>query len=180
MLDKSAAHMLSTVAAVYAILVYSIAFSLELWFIFTSDLLDHNFYSSSSSSPASSSFEANNPSTSGHSSAQQNLWTSVPVAAFAFILAAIYFITVTVSLLLMLGIIVRSMLCLLVWLVTFGLLFLPECALIMHLSLNVWVSLFKSVFSKRLHFNLLFYLNHSELIQETDRSSCVFMSFERS
>lgn len=180
--------MLSTVASVYAVFVYSIAFALEMWFIFTSDLLDHNFYSSNSQS----NFESSSSSSSSSSlSANANVWSSMPVAAFAFILAAIYFITLVVSLLLMLGIIVRSMVCLLVWLVTFGLLFFPECGLVLHLSLNVWVRLhftllrfscfLSSVF--RIHFISLFSLfdiSNSELILGTVKLSCAFTWFEPS
>ncbi|RWS26723.1 hypothetical protein B4U80_00714, partial [Leptotrombidium deliense] len=114
--DRSAAHMLSMIAAIYGVFVYSIAFALEMWFIITNPSYnDENNYIVNE--------EVNNAA-------------SIPV--FAFILAAIYFITVIVSLLLMLGIIIKSLICLMTWIITIVLLFLPECGLVLYMSLHKW------------------------------------------
>ena len=143
MLDKSVAHMLSTVASVYGVFTYSLAFALEMWFIFSTDLLDYavDAYETTShfnSSPNNSTPFAN---TVGRPNEEHHLISLMSNPVFAFILAAVYFIIVVVSLLLMLGLIIRSMLCLLSWVITMALLFFPECGLVLHLTLSVWVSI---------------------------------------
>ena len=110
--DKSASHMLSMIAAIYGVFIYAIAFSLEMWFIITTPIYNYENYD--------------------HLSDEE----SIPV--FAFVLAAIYFVTIVVSLLLMLGIIIKSIMCLMSWLVTVALTFLPECGLVLYMSIEKW------------------------------------------
>lgn len=123
--DKTATHMLSMIAAVYGVFIYSISFSLEMWFIVTSpiqtDLNNAHF--------------------------EEETFASVPI--FAFILAAIYFVIVIVSLLLILGIIIKSMWCLMTWLITMVLIFLPECALVLFMSIYTWVRIRLDFWSER-------------------------------
>lgn len=68
---------------------------------------------------------------------EQSGFASVPL--FAFILAALYFVIVIVSLLLILGIIIKSMMCLMTWLITMLVVFLPECALVLFMAIYTWV-----------------------------------------
>lgn len=128
--DKQATHMLSMIAAVYGVFVYSIAFSLEMWFIVTSPIQgDLNGAKSGLRNGEEEFFDENE---------EDDTFSSVPV--FAFILAAVYFVVVIVSLLLILGIIIKSMMCLMTWLITVVLVFLPECALVLFMSIYTWVS----------------------------------------
>ncbi|RWS06160.1 hypothetical protein B4U79_00795 [Dinothrombium tinctorium] len=113
--DANAAHMLSMIASIYGVFIYSIAFALEMWFIITNPSYSIEEYN----------FLTNEESTA-----------SIPV--FAFILAAVYFITVIVSLLLMLGIIIKSLICLMTWIIAIVLLFFPECGLVLYMSLHKW------------------------------------------
>ena len=106
--------MLSMIAAIYGVFIYAIAFSLEMWFIITTPV--HNYED----------FDHINDGVE-----------SIPV--YAFILAAIYFVTIIVSLLLMLGIIIKSLLCLMSWLITIVIIFFPECGLVLFMSIEKWV-----------------------------------------
>lgn len=131
--DPTSNHMLSMIAAVYGVFIYSISFSLEMWFIVTSPLI----ISSSSESnvisfdPFAHENQISNNNNNGSSSS-----SSVPI--FAFILAALYFIIVMVSLILILGIIIRSMMCVSTWLITILIAFLPEGALVIFVTFYAW------------------------------------------
>lgn len=168
--DKVSTHMLSLIAAVYGVFIYSIAFSLEMWFIvtapsssFSKTTLHHDNshghqnlnQESASSHPTSSLLKIHHPqgrhspllisSPSDHIAVHADLDDlsgevsppSVPI--LAFVLAALYFVTVMVSLLLILGIIIRSMMCILTWLITIVLMFLPEAALVLFITIYHWV-----------------------------------------
>ncbi|XP_074603297.1 reduction in Cnn dots 6 [Brevipalpus obovatus] len=110
--DRTASHMLSMIAAIYGIFIYAIAFSIEMWFIVTTPVSTFEF------DPNGENVE------------------TIPV--FAFLLAAIYFVTIIVSLLLMLGMIIKSIMCLMSWLITIVILFFPECGLVLFMSLEKW------------------------------------------
>lgn len=58
----------------------------------------------------------------------------------AFILATLYFVVILASLILMLALIVQSILCLMIWLITFVVTFVPEAGLVLFMSLHNWVS----------------------------------------
>ena len=166
--DKVSTHMLSLIAAVYGVFIYSIAFSLEMWFIVTApsssftktihhEHLSHGHQSlnQESSRPTSSLLKIHHPqgrhspllisSPSDHIAVHADLDDlngeisppSVPI--LAFVLSALYFVTVMVSLLLILGIIIRSMMCILTWLITIVLMFLPEAALVLFITIYHWV-----------------------------------------
>lgn len=106
MFDKSTSYMLAVAASIYGVLAYTIAFSLEIWFIFSSDSLDDQTF-------------------------------MVPMTAL--LQTTIYFVLVILSLFLVLGVIIRSIVCLLCWIIGILLAFLPECALVIYTVLNVWV-----------------------------------------
>lgn len=154
--DSTSTHMLSLIAAVYGVFVYTIAFSLEMFFIVTSPVT-----SSSSSSPLLPAYSQSSPASSLSSSPlpltrSQRLYhhsesssfaddgnskdgsDGEPVPIFAFILAAVYFAVVMVSLLLILGIIIRSMICVSAWLIAILLLFFPEAALVFFITIYSW------------------------------------------
>lgn len=116
--------MLSVSASIYGVLAYTIAFSLEIWFIFNS----HNFEENTSSSTS-------NRINNHHHHEQQTFM--IPMTAL--IQASIYFVLVILSLFLVLGVIIKSIVCLLCWIIGILLAFLPECALVIYTCLNVWV-----------------------------------------
>ena len=121
--------MLSMIGAVYGVFIYSISFSLEMWFIVTSPVL-----------PAATSNQYNPMDGSSNrirDDGQEEAIASVPL--LAFVLAALYFVTVMVSLLLILGIIIRSMMCVLTWIITIVLLLLPEVSLVLFMTVYTWV-----------------------------------------
>ena len=119
MFDKSTSYMLAVAASIYGVLAYTIAFSLEIWFIFNSDSLD----------------ELTAISSGKHHHHEQTFM--VPMTAL--IQTSIYFVLVILSLFLVLGVIIRSIVCLLCWIIGILLAFLPECALVIYTVLNVWV-----------------------------------------
>ena len=125
MFDKSTSYMLAVAASIYGVLAYTIAFSLEIWFIFNSDSLDE----------AAPSPPPNNIVKHYHHEQQQTF--IVPMTAL--IQTSIYFVLVILSLFLVLGVIIRSIVCLLCWIIGILLAFLPECALVVYTCLNVWV-----------------------------------------
>lgn len=147
--DPTSTHMLSLIAAVYGVFVYTIAFSLEMFFIVTSPV-------TSSSSPSSVSLVSSSPSLEGQPAVRlddnsdalhdrrgrnglaEEGSESEAVSLFAFILAAVYFAVVMVSLLLILGIIIRSMVCVSAWLIAIVLLFFPEAALVFFITIHSW------------------------------------------
>lgn len=119
------------IGAVYGVFIYSISFSLEMWFIVTSPVL-----------PAATSSNQFNPMDNSNrirEDGQEESIASVPL--LAFVLAALYFVTVMVSLLLILGIIIRSMMCVLTWIITIVLLLLPEVSLVLFMTVYTWVSI---------------------------------------
>ena len=160
MFDKTFTHLLSMVGAVYGVFIYSIAFSLEMWFIVTTpynaNQVNHNNnYESQVVSNKPTSFRLHHPR-GGHtplviasgsdkvsleesSVGDQNGLSTSSVPILAFVLAAMYFVIVMVSLLLILGIIIRSMMCILIWLITIVLSFFPEAALVMFITVYHWV-----------------------------------------
>lgn len=119
MFDKSTSYMLAVAASIYGVLAYTIAFSLEIWFIFNSDSLD----------------EFSSPDKHHHEA-------TFMVPMTALIQTSIYFVLVILSLFLVLGVIIRSIVCLLCWIIGILLAFLPECALVVYTCLNVWVRIF--------------------------------------
>lgn len=120
MFDKSTSYMLAVAASIYGVLAYTVAFSLEIWFIFNSDALDEL------------------ASSSGKQPNYHEQTFMVPMTAL--IQSSIYFVLVILSLFLVLGVIIRSIVCLLCWIIGILLAFLPECALVIYTCLNVWVS----------------------------------------
>lgn len=139
--DPTSNHMLSMIAAVYGVFIYSISFSLEMWFIVTSPLIISTTSDSSSSNvisfdPFSPDHHQSVSSLNGNSNSNNTSGTSVPI--FAFILTALYFIIVMVSLILILGIIIRSMMCVSTWLITILIAFLPEGALVIFVTFYAW------------------------------------------
>lgn len=112
--------MLAVAASIYGVLAYTVAFSLEIWFIFNSDSLDA---------------ELVGPPGNRHPDQPTFM---VPMTAL--IQTSIYFVLVILSLFLVLGVIIRSIVCLLCWIIGVLLAFLPECALVIYTCLNVWVS----------------------------------------
>lgn len=130
--DATSNHMLSMIAAVYGVFIYSISFSLEMWFIVTSPLII-----SSQDEASIISFDPfSNENPSLPSSANVGNSTSAPL--FAFVLAALYFVIVMVSLVLILGIIIRSMMCVSTWLITILIAFVPEGALVIFVTFYAW------------------------------------------
>ena len=126
MFDKSTSYMLSVAASIYGVLAYTIAFSLEIWFIFNSDNLEET-----------ASFTNKNH----HHHEQQTF--IIPMTAL--VQASIYFVLVILSLFLVLGVIIKSIVCLLCWIIGVLLAFLPECALVIYTCLNVWVCVFLTI-----------------------------------
>lgn len=74
----------------------------------------------------------------------QNVNYSVPV--LAFILSVIYFIIAIMSLLLMLALIIHSIICITSWILFMCLIFLPECGLVLFISIYEWVIIFQKIF----------------------------------
>lgn len=130
--DRTSTQMLSMIGAVYGVFIYSISFSLEMWFIVTSPVLpaatSSNYFNPMDTSP----------NRNREQDGQEETIASVPL--LAFVLAALYFVTVMVSLLLILGIIIRSMMCVLTWIITIVLLLLPEVSLVLFMAVYTWVS----------------------------------------
>jgi len=119
--------MLTVAASIYGVLVYTVAFSLEIWFIFNNDNSDD--YSNNLSNNS-------NKSHQHHHNEQQETQFLIPMTAL--IQASIYFVLVILSLFLVLGVIIKSIVCLLCWIIAIILAFLPECALVVYTALNVW------------------------------------------
>lgn len=146
--DRSASHMLSMIASIYCVFIYSIAFSLEMWFIITTPVYNHNY---------------------GYIQDEDTLYS-----VFPFILAAIYFVVVVISLLLMLGIIIKSIMCLMSWLIGIIFIFFPECGFVLYISIYQWVSLLAN------YLDLFTNSHHScysfrELIQGMAKLSFVYL-----
>lgn len=158
LIDATSTHMLSMIAAVYGVFIYSISFSLEMWFVVTSPqptstsqpsrpppaIITHSWSEYNPSAYRSqfqqerSPFRAYSTSgTSGDDDTEYGGTSSPPI--FPCILAALYFIIVMVSLLLILGIIIRSMMCITVWLITIVVMLLPEGGLVGFVTLYTWV-----------------------------------------
>lgn len=125
--DRTSTQMLSMIGAVYGVFIYSISFSLEMWFIVTSPVLPASIAGNQQFNPMGDTFRDQ----------EEALIASVPL--LAFVLAALYFVTVMVSLLLILGIIIRSMMCVLTWIITIVLLLLPEVSLVIFMTVYTWV-----------------------------------------
>lgn len=147
--DRTSAQILSIIAAVYGVIVYSAAFAIEMWFIiaYASAIADHqvdSHWKSTSSSSSSSSLGATNHAHHNNHhpfagiESDEESGTTVPI--IAFILALIYFIVIIASLILILGLIIHSLMCILIWLVTMLLIVLPESAIVVYVSLYKWVS----------------------------------------
>lgn len=127
--DRTSTQMLSMIGAVYGVFIYSISFSLEMWFIVTSPILPASITGNQQFNPMGE--------TSTFRDQEETMIASVPL--LAFVLAALYFVTVMVSLLLILGIIIRSMMCVLTWIITIVLLLLPEVSLVIFMTIYTWV-----------------------------------------
>lgn len=134
--DPTSNQMLSMIAAVYGVFIYSISFSLEMWFIVTSPLIISSTSDLSSSNIIT--FDPFSRENSDNNNININNNSSSYSLVFAFILAALYFIIVMISLILILGIIIRSMMCISTWLMTFLIAFVPEGALVIFVTFYAW------------------------------------------
>jgi hypothetical protein len=93
-------------SATYGLIVYSIAFGIEMWFIVANDEQINN-----------------------------------SVAILALILSAIYLIVSLMSLVLMMALIIHSIICISFWLLVMCFTFLPECGLVLFITIHKWVSI---------------------------------------
>lgn len=128
--DPTSNHMLSMIAAVYGIFIYSISFSLEVWFIISSLMLV--------SSSDEIIFDQFLPENELNNSSNNIDKVGNSVEIFAFILAANYFIIIMFSLILIFGIIIHSIKCLSIWLIAILVTFLPEGSLVIFVTFYLW------------------------------------------
>lgn len=129
MFNKSTSYMLAVAASIYGVLVYTIAFSLEIWFIFNNDNSDESSFTTKRQPYQ-------------HEPHEHETQFIIPMTAL--IQASIYFVLVILSLFLVLGVIIKSIVCLLCWIIAIILAFLPECGLVVYTCLNVWVCIFRT------------------------------------
>lgn len=169
--DRTSTQMLSMIGAVYGVFIYSISFSLEMWFIVTSPVLP--------AATSSNQFNPmdNPPNRVRDQDGQEEAMASVPL--LAFVLAALYFVTVMVSLLLILGIIIRSLMCVLTWIITIVLLLLPEVSLVLFMTVYTWVCMQLITYSEnKFNTDLTPYFSCNDRVsrQETAKLNCASTS----